>query len=165
MLAGMPDFSLYMRFQTAIGKPPRPALVQQLVCPNGAAWVAERDREVVGHAMWAWVNGAAVPTVELALIVAEREQRRGLGVRMLTEAARDALASGAAQFVVMVSAMNDKVLRMVRRRWPTATTHREGALLNFTIPATDFFAAVNQEKWVTTRSRGTSSIAMSSFSL
>jgi GNAT superfamily N-acetyltransferase len=139
MLGGMPDFSLYMRFQTAIGKPPRPALVQQLVCPNGAAWVAERDRQVVGHAMWAWVNGAGVPTAELALIVAEREQRRGLGVRMLTEAALDALAAGAAQFVVMVSAMNDKVLRMVRRRWPTAVTERDGALLNFTIPATDFF--------------------------
>jgi GNAT superfamily N-acetyltransferase len=143
MLGGMPDFSLYMRFQTAIGKPPRPALLQQLVCPNGAAWVAERDREVVAHAMWAWVNGACVPTVELALIVAEPEQRRGLGVRMLTEAGRDALAEGAAQFVVMVSAMNDKVLRMVRRRWPTATTHREGALLNFTIPAADFLAAMN----------------------
>ncbi|WP_328333994.1 GNAT family N-acetyltransferase [Kribbella sp. NBC_00382] len=143
MLDGMPDFSLYMRFQTAIGKPPRPALVQQLVCPNGAAWVAERDREVVGHAMWAWVKGATVPTAELALIVAVPEQRRGLGVRMLTEAARDALASGAAQFVVMVSAMNDKVLRMVRRRWPTAAAERDGALLNFTIPAADFFASVN----------------------
>ncbi|MFI5713474.1 GNAT family N-acetyltransferase [Kribbella sp. NPDC051620] len=143
MLDGMPDFSLYMRFQTAIGKPPRPALVQQLVCPNGAAWVAERDREVVGHAMWAWVNGAAVPTAELALIVAEPEQRRGLGVRMLTAAAHDAIASGAAQFVVMVSAMNDRVLRMVRRRWPTATAEREGALLNFTIPAADFFAGVS----------------------
>jgi GNAT superfamily N-acetyltransferase len=143
MLGGLPDFSLYMRFQTAIGKPPRPALVQQLLCPNGAAWVAERDCEVVGHAMWAWVKGTGVPTVELALIVAEPEQRRGLGVRMLTEAAHDALASGAAQFVVMVSAMNDKVLRMIRRRWPTATTYREGALLNFTIPAADFFAAVN----------------------
>jgi GNAT superfamily N-acetyltransferase len=143
MLDGLPDWSLYMRFQTAIGRPPRPALVQQLVCPNGAAWVAERDREVVAHAMWAWVKGTCVPTVELALIVAESEQRRGLGVRMMTEAAHDALASGAAQFVVMVSAMNDKVLRMIRRRWPTACTEREGALLNFTIPAADFFAAMN----------------------
>jgi hypothetical protein len=139
MLDGMPDFSLYLRFQTAIGKPPRPALVQQLVCPNGAAWVAERDREVVGHAMWAWVDGADVPTVELALIIAVPEQRRGLGVRMLTEAARDAVSSGAAQFVVMVSALNDQVLRMVRRRWPAAVAQRDGALVDFTIPAGAFF--------------------------
>jgi GNAT superfamily N-acetyltransferase len=143
MLSGLPDLSLYMRFQTAIGKPPRPALIQQMLCPNGAAWVAERDCEVVGHAMWAWVKGTTVPTAELALIIAESEQRRGLGVRMMGEAAQHALAAGAAQFLVMVSAMNDKVLRMVRRRWPTARAEREGALLNFTIPAADFFGAVN----------------------
>jgi len=143
MLGGLPDLSLYMRFQTAIGKPPRPGLIQQMLCPNGAAWVAERDCEVVGHAMWAWVKDTTVPTAELALIIAESEQRRGLGVRMMSEAAQHALTAGAAQFLVMVSAMNDKVLRMVRRRWPTARAEREGALLNFTIPAADFFSAVN----------------------
>ncbi|NEA31724.1 GNAT family N-acetyltransferase [Streptomyces sp. SID13031] len=143
MLTSQPDLSLYMRFQTAIGRPPRPALLQQLVSPNGAAWIAERDCQVIGHAMWAWVKGATVPTAELALIVADPEQRRGLGVQLLTEAAHHALAAGADQFLVMVSAMNDRVLRMVRRRWPTATAEREGALLNFTIPAADFFATVN----------------------
>lgn len=139
MLCGLPDLSLYMRFQTAVGRPPRPALVQQMLCPNGAAWVAERDCEVVGHAMWAWVKGATVPTAELALIIAESEQRRGLGVRMAGEAAEHALAAGAAQFLVMVSAMNDRVLRMVRRRWPTAKAERDGSLINFTIRADDFF--------------------------
>ena len=144
-------FSLYMRFQTAIGKPPRPALLEQLICPNGAAWVAERDREVVGHAMWARVNGATVPTAELALIVAVPEQRRGLGVRMITEAAHDALASGAAQLVVMVSAMNDRVLRMIRHRWPTATTERDGAPPQLHHPSRRLLRQrqlVLQEKWV-----------------
>jgi GNAT superfamily N-acetyltransferase len=141
MLIGLPEFSLYMRFQTAVGNPPRPELLQQMLCPSGAAWVAERDGQVVGHSMWAWVAGAAVPTAELAVIIAEAEQRRGLGVQLMGEAAQHALAAGAAQFLVMVSAMNDRVLRMVRRRWPTARAERDGALLNFTIPAADFFAS------------------------
>lgn len=143
MLSRLPELSLYMRFQTAVGKPPRPALVQQMLCPDGAAWVAERDCAVVGHAMWAWVKGASVPTAELALIIAEPEQQRGLGVRLMTEVAQHALTAGAAQFLIMVSALNDRVLRMVRRRWPTATAERDGSLLNFTIPAADFFATAN----------------------
>ncbi|MEU4394282.1 GNAT family N-acetyltransferase [Kribbella sp. NPDC023855] len=138
MLIGMPDFSLYMRFQGAVGRPPQPELVRRMVCPEGAAWVAERDREVVGHVMWAWVKGATVPTAELAVIVAEAEQRRGLGVRMVVEAARHALDAGAAQLLVLVSAMNDRVLRMVRTHWPTATAERDGALINFTLRAADF---------------------------
>ncbi|WP_237744915.1 GNAT family N-acetyltransferase [Kribbella catacumbae] len=136
MLCELSDWSLYMRFQTAVGRPPRPTLLEGMLDPNGAAWVAERDCEVVGHAMWAWVKGATVPTAELALIIAESEQRRGLGVRMASEAAQHALAAGAAQLLVMVSAMNDKVLRMVRHRWPTATAERDGSLINFTIPST-----------------------------
>jgi GNAT superfamily N-acetyltransferase len=139
MLSRLPDLSLYMRFQAGVGRPPRPALVEQMLCPNGAAWVAERGCEVVGHAMWAWVKGATVPTAELALIIAEAEQRRGLGVRMMTEAARHALTAGAAQLLLMVSAMNDRVLRMIRTNWPAAKAERDGALINFTIPAADFF--------------------------
>ncbi len=139
MLSGLPDWSLYMRFQTAVGRPPRPALLEQLLCPNGAAWVAERDGEVVGHAMWAWVKGATEPTAELALVIAASEQRRGLGVRMAGAAAHHALVSGATRFLLMVSAMNDPVLRIVRRRWPSATAERDGSLINFTIPATEFF--------------------------
>ena len=144
MLSGLPDLSLYMRFQGAVGRPPQPELVRQMVCPNGAAWVAERNCHVVGHAMWAWVKGATVPTAELALVIAEAEQGRGLGVRMMTEAGRHALTAGAAQLLVMVSAMNDRVLRMVRSHWPTATPERDGALINFTIPATDFFTPTDR---------------------
>lgn len=143
MLMGLPELSLYLRFQTAIGKPPRPALLEQLVCPNGAAFVAERDDRLVGHAMWAWVAGATVPTAELALIIAGPEQRRGLGARLLTEAAQNAFGAGAAQFLLMISATNDQVLRMARRRWPAVRAERDGSLLNFTIPATDFFATAN----------------------
>ncbi|MEV6282791.1 GNAT family N-acetyltransferase [Kribbella sp. NPDC051770] len=135
MLAGMSDLTLYHRFQTPIRRPPRPAFVQHLVCPDGDAWVAARGDQVVGHAMWAWVRDVARPTAELAVIVAEGEQQRGLGARLLRAATERAVAAGATQFLLIVGAGNDAVLRTVRRHWPAASAQWNGSLVNFTIPA------------------------------
>src|SRR5207244_2646918 len=82
MLTGLTDLSRYFRFQTAIGTPPRSALLLRMLCPAGAAFVATRGDTIVGHAMWAWAPGAA--TAELAAVIAEDEQRHGLGIRMLS---------------------------------------------------------------------------------
>ena len=133
MLSGLTDLSRYFRFQTAIGTPPRQALLLRMLCPTGTAFVATRDETIVGHAMWAWVPGES--TAELAAVIAEDDQRRGLGVRMLSIAAADAIASGATHFLFVVSAANDRTLRMLRRRWPDATVERDGALLTFVAPA------------------------------
>ena len=133
MLSGLTDLSRYFRFQTAIGTPPRQALLLRMLCPTGTAFVATRDETIVGHAMWAWAPGES--TAELAAVIAEDDQRRGLGVRMLSIAAADAIASGATHFLFVVSAANDRTLRMLRRRWPDATTERDGAQLTFTTPA------------------------------
>ena len=133
MLIGMTDLSLYFRFQTAIGRPPRPALLLRMLCPTGAAFVATRDTTIVGHAMWAWAPGGS--TAELAAVIAENDQRRGLGIRMLSIAAADAIAAGATHFLFVVSAANDRTIRMIRRRWPDVTAERDGALVNFVAPA------------------------------
>jgi hypothetical protein len=133
MLTGLTDFSLYSRFQTAIGRPPQPGLVLRLLCPSGGSWVATRDDAFVGHAMWAWAPGDS--TAELAALISEGDQRRGLGIRMLAVAAADAIAAGAKRFLFVVSAANDRSLRMVRSRWPEATVERDGSLLNFVVPA------------------------------
>jgi GNAT superfamily N-acetyltransferase len=135
MLTQMADHSLYFRFQTAVGRPPRPSLLERLLCPTGGAWVATCEDSIVGHAMWAWVANSAEPTAELAVVISESEQRRGLGVRMLAVAAAHAHEAGAQQFLFVVSAANDRVTRMVRRRWPTAPVERDGPLLNFVVPA------------------------------
>jgi ribosomal protein S18 acetylase RimI-like enzyme len=135
MLAGLTDLSLYFRFQTAIGRPPRPALVLRMLCPSGQAWVATRDSSIVGHSMWAWATGGGERTAELAAIISEPEQRRGLGVRMLSIAAADAIAAGATRFLFVVSPANDRTARMIRRRWPDATVERDGTLLNFLVSA------------------------------
>jgi GNAT superfamily N-acetyltransferase len=136
MLAGLSDLALYFRFQTAVGRPPRPGLVDQLLQPAGAAWVAERGQVIVGHAMWAWAKGSSSPTAELAVVVDESEQRRGLGVQLISRAAADAYAAGATEFLMVVSAANDKVIRLIRRHWPAAQVERDGALLNYVVPAT-----------------------------
>ena len=135
MLSGLTDLSLYFRFQTAIGRPPRPALVLRMLCPSGRAWVATRGDTVVGHAMWAWAPSDGEPTAELAAVISEPEQRRGLGVRMLSTAAADAVAAGATRFLFVVSPANDLTARMIRRRWPDATVERDGALINFLVSA------------------------------
>ncbi|ADB31030.1 GCN5-related N-acetyltransferase [Kribbella flavida DSM 17836] len=137
MLTGLSDLSLYFRFQTAVGRPPRPSLIDPLVEPTGGCWVAEHEHRLVAHAMWAWAHGVTgAPTAELAIVVADPCQGRGLGLRMVALAATHAVAAGAAQFLVVVSAANDRTLRLVRRHWPTAQAERDGALINFLLPAT-----------------------------
>jgi len=140
MLTGLSDLSLYFRFHAGVGRPPRPALLLRMLCPSGASWIATRDDTVVGHAMWAWAVGSP-GTAELAAVISDPEQRRGLGVRMLAIAAADAIAAGATHFLFVVSAANDASLRMVRRRWPDATVERDGGLLVFRaaarVPAQD----------------------------
>jgi len=137
MLTGLTDVSLYFRFQTAIGRPPRPALLLRMLCPAGTAFVATHDETIVGHTMWAWAAGEPAAdgrprTAELAAIIAEPEQRHGLGIRMLSIAAAAAIAAGATHFLFVVSPAND---RTVRRRWPEATAERDGTLLTFIAPA------------------------------
>ncbi len=135
MLSALSDLSLYFRFQTAIGRPPRPAVVDQLLQPTGTAWVAERGGRIIGHSMWAWAKGMAGSTAELAVVVADSDQRQGIGAELISVAARDARTTGAEQFLVVVSAANDPVVRLVRRYWPDASIERDGPLLNFLAPA------------------------------
>jgi GNAT superfamily N-acetyltransferase len=147
MLSGLTDLDLYFRFQAAIGRPPQTSLLARLLCPSGSAWVATRGDDIVGHAMWAWAGRAVhdMRTAELAVVVSKNEQRRGLGVRMLKVAAADAVAAGATRYLFVVSPVNDLVTSMIRRRWPAAAVERDGALLNYRVPARP--VAQHVEEW------------------
>jgi GNAT superfamily N-acetyltransferase len=134
MLSRLSDLALYFRFQTAIGRPPRRTVVEPLVTSTGDAWVAERGDALVGHGMWAWAKGISVPTAELAVVIAESDQRRGLGLRMMNLAAAAAEAAGAIQLLLVISAANDPVIRMIRRHLPLHHVERDGPLLNYLIP-------------------------------
>jgi GNAT superfamily N-acetyltransferase len=137
MLDGLSELSLYFRFQTAVGHPPRAAVIEPLLNSSGESWVAEHNDHLVAHAMWAWAHGTTdTPTAELAAIVADPHQGRGLGTHLLNLAATRAQAAGAQNLLLVVSAANDRTLRLIRRRWPTAPADRDGPLINFTIPTT-----------------------------
>ncbi|WP_344215005.1 GNAT family N-acetyltransferase [Kribbella sancticallisti] len=146
MLSRLSDLSLYFRFQTAVGRPPRPTLVEPLLTPTGDAWVAERDDLLVGHGMWAWAKGDSVPTAELAVVIAESDQRRGLGLRMMNLAAAAAYAAGAIRLLMVVSAANDRVIRMIRRHLPYSAVERDGALLNYFAPVTALHLAFEDQR-------------------
>lgn len=136
MLAGLSEATSYFRFQTAIGRPPRASVVDSLLSPHGSAWVAERDGRLVGHAMWAWAHGERpTPTAELAVVVADADQNQGIGSRLFDLAAAHARAAGADDFLLVVSAANDRTVRLVRRCWPAAAVTREGPLISFVVPA------------------------------
>ncbi|NOL44829.1 GNAT family N-acetyltransferase [Kribbella sandramycini] len=142
LLTALSDLSRYHRFQAPIPTPPRPALLRHLLHPTGAAWLATRADHPLAHAMWAWATPTSVPgasspekIAELAVVVADGEQGKGLGVRMLTVAAADAVEAGATHFLLVVGASNERSLGMVRRRWPGAVGERDGSLLSFVVPA------------------------------
>ncbi|MEV6285662.1 GNAT family N-acetyltransferase [Kribbella sp. NPDC051770] len=136
MLDRMSELSLYFRFQTAVGHPPRSAVVEPMLSSTGESWVAESNDRLIAHAMWAWAHGATgVPTAELAAIVDDPYQGRGLGTRLLNLVGARAGAAGARQLLLVVSTANDRTLRLIRRRWPQAPAERDGGLINFTIPA------------------------------
>ena len=159
MLAALTDFSLYMRFQTAVGRPPRDSLVLRLLRPAGAAWVATRDDAIVGHSMWAWATATDEPTAELAVVISEPEQNRGLGLRMLAVAAAHAFEAGATRLLFVVSAANDRVARMIRRRWPTVAVERDGSLLNFVVPAAAQFPLANASQIDHASSRSSAAVS------
>ncbi|TWD82476.1 acetyltransferase (GNAT) family protein [Kribbella amoyensis] len=67
--------------------------------------------------------------------MSEPHQGNGLGLHLVSTAAAHARAAGATRFLLVVSAANDKMLRLVRRYWPSPRTERDGALLTFLVPA------------------------------
>ena len=76
--------SFYQRFQTARGPAPSPGLVDRLLplSPDaGSLLVFDGCRQLVGHGMWVRVD---VPrAAEIALVVTDSHQRRGIGKELI----------------------------------------------------------------------------------
>ncbi len=99
-------------------------------------------------------GGAAEPVVAMANLLAEGElaevallvrddwQRRGLGSALLRRLVRRAEQAGYAALVLHTQAENTPMLRTARRLGRPATTDRDGALLTLTVPLTGEVARV-----------------------
>ncbi|WP_113699029.1 GNAT family N-acetyltransferase [Nonomuraea lactucae] len=118
-LAGLSLHTQTMRFFTGIPRPTA-SLVRALLAVDERrdALVATLDGEIIGHAMSYRGNTA---DVEVAVVVTDRWQGRGLGPRLVDTVLFRAAVRGATTVGMDVLGENRRALRMVRRLWPDAT--------------------------------------------
>jgi acetyltransferase len=127
--------SAYQRFLTGMTSEPSPRLLSALLPepPAGGALLGFLGHELVGHGLWVRL---ADPTVaEIALVVSDRHQRRGIGTALARALAEDVAAHGVTDIEVFSSADNAAVSRMVARRAPEARRELDGATATYTFPA------------------------------
>lgn len=142
MLSDLSAQSYYQRFLTGGGELPA-RLRAQLVHATAerGAWLAVADdvagETVIGHACWVFEQGAptARPVAELAAVVADFWQGRGLGSRLLAAVARDAIDAGAAAVHLYLLADNRRLLARIGREWPDVRPRRDGPLVVYRVPA------------------------------
>ncbi|MEU7829925.1 GNAT family N-acetyltransferase [Nonomuraea sp. NPDC049129] len=107
-----------LRFFTGIGTPAA-SMVRVLIAldDHRDALVATLDGEIIGHAM-SYRGGAA--DVEIAVVVADEWQGKGLGPYLIDVLLFRAAVRGAKTVGMDVLGENRRVLRMIRRLWPDA---------------------------------------------
>jgi acetyltransferase len=133
-LAGLSEESAYQRFLTGGGGRPTSALLDGLLPegPNAGALLGFVDGQLVAHALW-----VAPPTsdvAELAIVVADRHQRQGLGTALALVLAGELSARGIQRAEALTAADNRAVARMIARLAPTAIHERDGATLTYSFP-------------------------------
>ncbi|WP_219462494.1 GNAT family N-acetyltransferase [Nonomuraea rhizosphaerae] len=117
-LAGLSLHTQTLRFFTGVGAPAA-SLVSALIAVDERrdALVATLDGEIIGHAM-SYRGGAA--DVEIAVVVTDEWQGRGLGPKLIDTLLFRASVRGAQTVGMDVLGENRRVLRMIRRIWPDA---------------------------------------------
>jgi GNAT superfamily N-acetyltransferase len=127
-VADLSPTTSYRRFFTGVSH--LPAAYATRLLRSGAtsgAWLAWDGDVVVGHGFWAAMRP---DTAELALVVADNAQGRGVGRALTTAALADATAAGMRQLELVVQRDNRLVADLVSRRWPHRhTAARDGLLV------------------------------------
>ncbi len=129
LLRGLSPDSAYLRFQTGLGAGPTPTLVRALLRPRGAL-LGLVGAEVVAHGMWARIGRAA----EIAVVVADAHQGRGIGTAMAEALIDEAAAHGVRRIEVFSGRGNEAVARMVARQAPYALRVLDGPTVTWTFP-------------------------------
>jgi GNAT superfamily N-acetyltransferase len=93
--------------------------------------VATENGTLIGHAMAADTGDAA----EIAVVVADSWQRRGVGAAMGRALGARARARGVTSLVMEVLAENRVVLAMIESHWPSARYDRSAADVTVRMPA------------------------------
>jgi len=134
-LAGLSPESAYSRFLTGWSGTPSPKLLAALLPdrPLGGALLGFLGGELVGHALW--VRLADPSVAEIALVVGDRHQRRGIGTALARAATDDLLAHGVDDVEVFSISDNRAVARMVARAAPDARRELDGPTMTWRFPA------------------------------
>jgi len=127
--------SAYARFLVGMGGRPAPRILDGLLPqrPRGAALLAFLGEELVGHGLW--VRLADPKVAELALVVGDRHQRRGIGTALAGALTADLVTEGVTHLAAVSSAENRAVARMVARAAPDARRELDGPTSTWRFPA------------------------------
>jgi protein-S-isoprenylcysteine O-methyltransferase Ste14 len=134
-LSGLSPATSYARFLTGRPGTASTELLTALLPerPKGGALLAFLDGELVGHGLW--VRLADRSMAEIAVVVSDRHQRRGIGTALARAVAEDLAAHGVAGIEVFSASTNRAVARMVMRAVPGARRELDGPTATYTFPA------------------------------
>ncbi len=129
-LDGLSAETAFRRFFTGLGHPP-PSLSERLVVRDvdHGVWVAVEEGRVVGHASWTRDRSASDSVFELAVVVADAFQGRGLGTQLVLRAAGEADEAGAQTLRFVVHGDNRDMVRWLTRLFPDLTVRFEGGAI------------------------------------
>ncbi len=127
--------SAYSRFLTGVTGVPSERVLTALLpeAPAGGGVLGFLGHELVGHALWARLADPSV--AEIAIVVADRHQRRGIGTALASAVIDDLVANGVEDIEVLSISDNRAVARMVARAAPGARRELDGPTSTWTFPA------------------------------
>jgi len=102
------------------------------------AFLAMEGDGVIAHGCWAAVSPEAA---EMAMVVGDRAQRRGVGRRLARVLLRDMADAGFRRMEMVVEPDNRAVVALITRAWPDARPRLQDGLLTYVTPTVDEWAA------------------------
>jgi GNAT superfamily N-acetyltransferase len=131
LLSGLSPESAYSRFQTVLGSGPSPAVLDALLPDGvrGGAVLAWDGDDLVAHGVWVRVGPSRA--AELALVVTDSHQRRGIGAELAERLVAAAGARGIERIEAFSESGNRAVARMVARGAPDADRDRDGVTVSY----------------------------------
>ena len=140
-LTGLSARTAYSRFFTGLGPVPD-RLLRWLLRndPGQEVLLAVHGGEIVGHGMYTVAPGRT-GLAELAVVVTDAWQRRGLGPRLVEALLAAARTHGIRQIGFTVLADNRPANRLALRTWPQARPVMDHGVYEYLIPVTGAIAA------------------------